>query len=39
MHQPEGFIHPQNPSPICKHTNTVYGFRQALRTWYDILKN
>ncbi|KAH9725617.1 retrovirus-related pol polyprotein from transposon RE1 [Citrus sinensis] len=38
MHQPEGFIHPQFPSHVCKLTKALYGLKQAPRAWYDRLK-
>ena len=38
MHQPEGFIHPQFLSHVCKLTKALYGLKQAPRAWYDRLK-
>ncbi|KAK9200255.1 hypothetical protein WN944_015452 [Citrus x changshan-huyou] len=39
MHQPEGFLHPQYPSHVCKLTKALYGLKQAPRAWYDRLKS
>lgn len=39
MSQPEGFLHPQFPTHVCKLKKALYGLKQALRAWYDKLKS
>ncbi|KAJ9546964.1 hypothetical protein OSB04_019507 [Centaurea solstitialis] len=33
MEQPEGFIDPKNPNKVCKLLKSVYGLKQASRSW------
>ena len=33
MTQPEGFIDPKNAGKICKLQRSIYGLKQASRTW------
>jgi hypothetical protein len=33
MIQPEGFIDPKNTEKICKLQKSIYGFKQASRSW------
>ncbi|MBI0384403.1 hypothetical protein JBE27_51155, partial [Streptomyces albiflaviniger] len=33
MVQPEGFVDPANASKICKHRKSIYGLKQASRSW------
>nr|GEU56325.1 hypothetical protein [Tanacetum cinerariifolium] len=37
--QPEGFIDQNNPSHIYKLKMDLYGLKQALRAWYDMLSS
>ena len=39
MRQPEGFVDPQRPDFVCKLHKVLYGLKQALRAWFDKLKN
>ena len=39
MSQPEGFLHPQLPTHVCKLKKALYGLKQAPRAWYDKLKS
>ena len=31
--QPEGFVDPRNPNKVCKLQRSIYGLKQATRTW------
>ncbi|KAJ9543849.1 hypothetical protein OSB04_023556 [Centaurea solstitialis] len=33
MEQPEGFIGPKNPNKVCKLLKSIYGLKQASRSW------
>ena len=33
MTQPEGFVDPRNPNKVCKLQRSIYGLKQASRTW------
>ncbi|KAJ9536512.1 hypothetical protein OSB04_un000306 [Centaurea solstitialis] len=33
MEQPEGFVDPKNPNKVCKLLKSVYGLKQASRSW------
>ncbi|KAJ9552655.1 hypothetical protein OSB04_016700 [Centaurea solstitialis] len=33
MEQPEGFIDPKNPDKVCKLIKSIYGLKQASRSW------
>nr|GEZ69759.1 uncharacterized mitochondrial protein AtMg00810-like [Tanacetum cinerariifolium] len=35
--QPDGFVDQDNPNHLYKLKKTLYGLKQALRTWYDML--
>jgi len=39
MHQPEGYIDSTKPGHICKLNKAIYRLKQALRAWYDKLKD
>ena len=39
MTQPEGFIHPNYPTHVCKLVKALYGLKQAPRAWFDKLKH
>ncbi|KAJ9545069.1 hypothetical protein OSB04_024776 [Centaurea solstitialis] len=33
MQQPEGFVDPNNPDKVCKLLKSIYGLKQASRSW------
>ena len=33
MKQPEGFINPKHPNKVCKLNRSIYGLKQASRSW------
>ena len=33
MTQPEGFVDPKNPNKVCKLQRSIYGLKQASRSW------
>ncbi|KAJ9544984.1 hypothetical protein OSB04_024691 [Centaurea solstitialis] len=33
MQQPEGFVDPKNPNKVCKLLKSIYGLKQASRSW------
>ena len=37
IEQPEGYIHPEYPSYVCKLKKALYGLKQAPRAWYQKL--
>ena len=49
MMQPEGFVDPSNAGKICKLRKSIYGLKQASRSWnihfdevvkgFDFIKN
>lgn len=39
MWQPKGFEDPINPHYICKLHKAIYGLKQALRVWFECLRN
>ena len=49
MMQPEGFVNPSNARKICKLRKSIYGLKQASRSWnirfdevvkgFDFIKN
>lgn len=38
IRQPEGFVDAQRPYHVCKLVKALYGFKQALRAWFDKLR-
>lgn len=39
MQQPPGFTDPEHPSHVCRLHKTIYGLRQAPRTWFHRLSS
>nr|GEV33215.1 retrovirus-related Pol polyprotein from transposon TNT 1-94 [Tanacetum cinerariifolium] len=39
VRQPEGFVDQDNPTHIYRLKKTLYGLKQALCAWYDMLSN
>ena len=49
MTQPEGFVDPKHPNKVCKLQRSIYGLKQASRSWnlrfdeaikeFDFIKN
>jgi hypothetical protein len=39
MEQPEGFILPGNENKVCKLQRSIYGLKQAGRSWYKKIDN
>lgn len=39
VHQPPGFESTQNTWYVFKHTKSLYGLKQALKAWYERLRN
>nr|GEW99606.1 hypothetical protein [Tanacetum cinerariifolium] len=37
--QPDGFLDPDNPNHMYKLKKPLYGLKQALRAWYDMLSS
>nr|GEX06635.1 copia protein [Tanacetum cinerariifolium] len=37
--QPNGFVDPDNPNHMYKLKKSLYGLKQALRMWYDMLSS
>nr|GEX62736.1 retrotransposon protein, putative, Ty1-copia subclass [Tanacetum cinerariifolium] len=36
MMQPEGFLDPKHPNKVCKLQRSIYGLKQASRSWNKI---
>jgi hypothetical protein len=39
MIQPEGFIDPNNADKICKLKKSIYGLKQASRSWNVLMRH
>nr|GEW51515.1 hypothetical protein [Tanacetum cinerariifolium] len=37
--QPDGFVDPDNPNHVYKLKKALFGLKQALRVWYDMLSS
>ncbi|GJS61163.1 retrovirus-related pol polyprotein from transposon TNT 1-94 [Tanacetum coccineum] len=37
--QPDGFVDPKNPNHVYKLMKAIYGLKQALRAWYNLLSS
>ncbi|GJX37588.1 retrovirus-related pol polyprotein from transposon TNT 1-94 [Tanacetum coccineum] len=39
VNQPDGFVDQDNPNHVYKMKKAIYGLKQALRAWYDLLSS